>query len=206
MGFSSYLMADFHQRYSDFCSERSALISDSFVLEKGAVMIGQPRIIIAKGAHIEIGEDVLLDSSDFHYHLNAYGRIKLIAGAPGAKIHIGRNSRIHSSCIHAELEVSLGERCLVAANCQIMDASGHRTDVSPKSRRLIERDAPRPVQIGDDVWLGTGVVVLPGVSIGSGAVIGANSVVASSIPENSVAVGAPAKVIRTLSATDSTEA
>jgi len=50
--------------------------------------------------------------------------------------------------------------------------------------------------IGDDVWLGYGVVVLDGVKIGSGAVIGANSVVTKDVPENAVAVGSPAKVIR----------
>ena len=55
-----------------------------------------------------------------------------------------------------------------------------------------------PVRVDDGAWLGQGVVVLPGVTIGARSVIGANSVVTSDIPERCIAVGAPAKVIRTL--------
>jgi len=51
--------------------------------------------------------------------------------------------------------------------------------------------------IGNDVWIGTRVIILPGVEIGSGSVIGAGSIVSRSIPPYSIAVGAPAKVIRT---------
>lgn len=196
--FCSLLVSDLRKRYAKFCSLQSALASGRFTMGAGATFVGQPEVILADGAFIHIAEGVELDSSDPHYHLNAYAGLRLIAGKPGAKILIGRDSRIHSSCIRAEVEVVLGDRCLVAANCQIMDSNGHPTNVDPPSRRMSERDQPRPVRIGDDVWLGTGVVVLPGVSIGCGSVIGANSVVATNIPEYSLAVGLPAKVIRSL--------
>ena len=58
------------------------------------------------------------------------------------------------------------------------------------------RTYARPVTIGDGCWIGGGVIILPGVSIGNGSVIGAGSVVTKDIPENSVAVGNPCRVIR----------
>ena len=63
---------------------------------------------------------------------------------------------------------------------------------SPNSRPLITK----PVAIGDNVWIGENVCVLPGVTIGTGSIIGANSVVNKDIPANSIAVGAPAKVVK----------
>jgi maltose O-acetyltransferase len=54
----------------------------------------------------------------------------------------------------------------------------------------------RPVLIGDDVWIGTRALILPGVTIGSGAVVGAGSVVTGDIPERCLAVGNPARVIK----------
>jgi maltose O-acetyltransferase len=59
-------------------------------------------------------------------------------------------------------------------------------------------EAARPITIGDNVWLGGGVIVLPGVSIGDDSVIGAGSVVTKDVPAGVVAVGSPARVVRTL--------
>lgn len=53
-----------------------------------------------------------------------------------------------------------------------------------------------PVKIGENTWIGEGVIVMPGVEIGSGCVIGAHSIVNKSIPSNSIAVGSPAKVVK----------
>lgn len=71
-----------------------------------------------------------------------------------------------------------------------MDADFHLDD--PRSGK------PQPIRIGDRVWLGANVVVMKGVTIGNNSIIGMNSVITNDIPENSVAVGSPAKVIRKL--------
>jgi maltose O-acetyltransferase len=72
-----------------------------------------------------------------------------------------------------------------------------------------QRDRPeyrgRPIAVGDDCWLGGGVIVCPGVAIGDRSVIGAGAVVTRDIPADSVAVGHPARVIRTLTRQDETE-
>jgi acetyltransferase-like isoleucine patch superfamily enzyme len=91
--------------------------------------------------------------------------------------------------------VTIGKRCLIAGNCQIIDANGHDLSFPGVEQRLDIEGLSAPIVIEDDVWLGTNTVVLPGVTIGRGAVIGANSVVSSNIPPMVVARGNPAEVV-----------
>lgn len=103
--------------------------------------------------------------------------------------------------IVAHEKVVIGNNVLMASKIFISDTShGDYSDekqdsplTTPNKRPLITN----PVTIGDNVWLGENVVVLPGVEIGSGSIVGANAVVNKSIPKNSIAVGSPAKVIKT---------
>jgi acetyltransferase-like isoleucine patch superfamily enzyme len=110
--------------------------------------------------------------------------------------------------------VRIGDRCLIGRGSSIVGHGSivigddvwtgqhvHITDMNHGYKDLDEpigrqSDAVRPVRIGDGSWLGHGVVVLPGVDIGRHVVVGAGSVVTGSLPDFSVAVGAPARVIR----------
>ena len=110
--------------------------------------------------------------------------------------------------------VSIGDRCLIGKGSGIVGHfsieigddvwTGHHVYITDQNHgyeditRPISRQsqAERAVRIGSGSWLGHGTIVLPGVSIGEHVVIGANSVVTGNIPSNSVAVGAPARVIR----------
>jgi acetyltransferase-like isoleucine patch superfamily enzyme len=160
------------------------------------ILRGLPIIDIRNGARLEIGHGALLNSTNRGYHLNMHGPVKLMADRPGAAISIGSGTRIHGSCIHAFSSIEIGSNCLIAANCQIMDGSGHELSFSDVTRRSSTQDNGRPIVIGDNVWLGTGVIVLPGVTIGQGSVVGAGSIVAKDIPPMCLAAGNPAKVIR----------
>ncbi|GAL31961.1 maltose O-acetyltransferase [Vibrio maritimus] len=84
---------------------------------------------------------------------------------------------------------------MFAPNVQLYTAT-HPVDIQRRINEGVEYGLP--ITIGDNVWLGGGVVVCPGVSIGEGAVIGAGSVVTKDIPANVVAVGNPCRVIRTI--------
>lgn len=154
---------------------------------------------IRNGGKIIIGNDVTLNSQNKGYHINMHSPVKLFVDISGAEITIGNNTRIHGSCIHAYKSIKVGAHCLIAANCQIMDCSGHDLSFECIENRINTKGTSRPVIIEDCVWIGANSIILPGVTIGKGSVIGAGSVVTKNIPPMSIAAGNPAKVIRTFS-------
>jgi acetyltransferase-like isoleucine patch superfamily enzyme len=158
-------------------------------------LLGKPIIDIHKGCRLVIGDGVTLNSRNRGHHVNLFAPVKLFADRPGAVILIGAETRIHGTCIHAYESISIGNRCLIGANCQIFDCSGHDLSFPEVERRIHTEGTRRPVVIEDDVWIGTGSIILPGVTIGRGAVIGAGSVVTRSVPPLSVARGNPAQVV-----------
>ncbi|WP_306601915.1 acyltransferase [Geothrix sp. 21YS21S-2] len=159
-------------------------------------LAGLPMIDIHPEASLVIGDQVTLDSDNRGYHLNMHSPVKLLADEPGARLTIGAKTRIHGTCIHACLSVTIGDHCLIAANCQIIDSSGHLLSFPDVENRINTRSDPKPVVIEDHVWIGAGSVILPGVTIGRGSVLAAGSVVVKDIPPMVVAGGNPAKVIR----------
>lgn len=90
--------------------------------------------------------------------------------------------------------ITIGEDCQIGPNVQLLTPT-HPID--PRSRRD-KLEAAEPITIEDNVWLGGGVIVCPGVTIGKNSVVGAGAVVTKDIPDNVVAVGNPARVIRTI--------
>lgn len=91
-----------------------------------------------------------------------------------------------------EASVTIGDDCFIGPNVSIYTAC-HSTDPIERNSR---REWAEPVTIGDNVWIGGSVTILPGVSIGDNVTIGAGSVVAKDIPSNSIAVGNPATVVK----------
>ncbi len=117
----------------------------------------------------------------------------VLAVFPGGRIEIGDRTFLnYGTDISATKLVKIGSDCLLGAHVGILDNDFH--DIQERSRM----PAARPVVIGNRVWLGNRVMVLPGVTIGDDAVIGAASVVVGDIPPRALAVGNPARVIRTL--------
>ena len=111
------------------------------------------------------------------------------------EITIGAGTVLNEGCIIAALErVEIGANCLLAPRVYILDVDHvfERSDIPITEQGY----NVAPVVIGDGVWIGTQAVICKGVSIGHGAVIGANSVVTRDIPAMAVAAGLPAKVIR----------
>lgn len=126
----------------------------------------------------------------------------VVDGNYSKKIIFGKDVQINDYVhISAMNRVKIGNNVLMASHVYISDNShgiykGTIEDSSPntppqKRNYLIEN-----VKIGDNVWLGEGVIVMPGVTIGNGCVVGAHSVVNKSIPENCIAVGSPAKIVK----------
>lgn len=91
-------------------------------------------------------------------------------------------------------KVTIGDNVLIGPGCFILTPN-HPVDPEQRKRWLV---SVKPVKIGDNVWLGSGVHVLPGVTIGDNSVIGSGSIVTKDIPANCIAVGNPCKVVKYL--------
>ena len=152
-----------------------------------------PLAIIRLGTNccLEIGEGSIV---------GAYTILDLsndpIAKAPAASIlKIGQRTAINefNNIRAAGGEITIGDNCLISQFVSII-ASNHST-----ARGVPMRDQPwhalrNTVHVGDDVWVGAHVVVLPGVTIGTGSIVAAGAVVTSDIPPNAIAAGVPARV------------
>jgi len=121
---------------------------------------------------------------------------RITCGGSG-KILIKENVHIDDSTfIMAQEKIEIGKNSTIAAFCFITDFN-HKFEKDNLSV-LKQSSTTKSVSIGDNVWIGTHVVILPGVSIGNRVVIGAGSVVTKDIVSNSIAVGNPAIVIKTI--------
>jgi lipopolysaccharide O-acetyltransferase len=151
-----------------------------------------------------MGEDFSAGSDLWLEAITAYNQQTFVP-----RIIIGNHVRISNSVhIAATNLVKIGDDVLLGSKVVITDhnhgqySREHSSPKTPPTLRPLDRD--RQVTIGRNVWLGDGVVVTPGSSIGEGAVIGANSVVVGHIPANTIAAGSPATVRKTFSVSTQT--
>ena len=178
-------------------SETTRLLRNAFAVIRArwwlrrATLLG-PRVrlrgrpVVKAYGTIVIGDRVKLDSM--------VARLELVAGV-GGTLEIGERSLVNFGCSLVAYErVTIGERCLIGPHCMIMDTPFHNIDPD----RRLEASVVEPITIGDNVWLGARVIVLPGVNIGDDAVIGIGSVVTHDVPSRTLAVGVPARVVRSV--------
>ncbi len=167
-----------------YVSNSSTIHHDSLSLGKNC-FIGD-RVIIyqdAKGEAVELGEAVHLHNDN------------TIQTGRGGKVIIGSNTHIQPRCqISSYLQtIVIGSGVEIAPNCAFYSYNHSMAANTPiREQPLISRG---DISIGDDAWLGYGVIVLDGVTIGDGAIVGAGSVVTTDIPSNAIAVGSPARVL-----------
>ncbi|GAA1467165.1 sugar O-acetyltransferase [Microbacterium thalassium] len=118
----------------------------------------------------------------------------------GEQLFVGARTFINFGLTALDVaRITIGEDCQIGPNVQLLTAT-HPID--PGTRRA-GLEGSQPITIGDNVWLGGGVIVCPGVTIGDNTIIGAGCVVTRDVPANVVAAGSPARVIRTITQPES---
>lgn len=109
----------------------------------------------------------------------------------GINITVGKNVFINACCkFQDQGGIEIGNGVLIGHNVTLATLNH---DERPQFRQYIY---PKPIKIGDNVWIGSNVTILQGITIGNGAIIGANAVVTHDVPENTVVAGVPAKIMR----------
>jgi acetyltransferase-like isoleucine patch superfamily enzyme len=169
------------------------------VLGNGGRFYGMPIVEMAKGSRIHIGDRVVLCSDSRFTALGVNHAVVLRTLRASAEIVIGSDCGISGGSICSVIRVELGNECMLGANVTIVDTDFHA--IKPDGRRFNGNPqdiGASPVRIEDNVFIGTGALVLKGVCVGKNSVIGANAIVTKDVPPNSIAAGNPAKVIRGL--------
>ena len=190
---------------------------------KQEISVEEFRELMAKGTHVEATSNLFLAFHKFSQNAlkitdelnNKYHEPKVVRELFAKLIQnevpetFGMFPPFYTDC---GINIKVGERVFINACCRFQDQGGiqigdgsligHNTtiatlnhDFNPQTRANL---TPSPVKIGKNVWIGSDCTILPGVTIGDGAIIGAGSVVTKSIPKNSIAVGNPAKVIKNI--------
>jgi acetyltransferase-like isoleucine patch superfamily enzyme len=149
----------------------------------GARVRGFP-VVENEGGTIRIGRNFCV----FSY----LAKVQLYAG-PGAVLAIGDDTFVNNgTTLSASCAITIGSRVNIAPHCTLIDNDFHAVDQRDAAPKMA------PIVLEDDVWLGTRVTVLKGVTIGQGSVIAAGAVVTKDIPPGVLAGGVPAKVLRKL--------
>ncbi len=155
-----------------------------------AKFYGASRVLRAPGSVIKIGKNCVFRNTGDSNRIGVNHKCIISTLTSNAELTIGENCGFSGTTIGCFSKIIIGSDVRFGANTLINDGDWHLDDprVGP----------PKPVVIGDNVWIGYGAIVMKGVTIGKNSIIGVNSVVTSDIPENCIAVGSPCKVIRQL--------
>jgi len=165
----------------------------SISIGKRCLFYGIPYFSISKFSNIIIGNDCVFRSKETCNAIGLYHKCMLTCSSIDdmpSNIRIGDSCGFSGTSIWCVSEITIGDNVKVGANTLIMDHDAHPEDPRTTS--------PAPIIIGDNAFIGANCVIKKGVTIGANSVIGMNSVVTKDIPDNCVAVGVPAKVIRQL--------
>lgn len=193
-----YLVDYFCQKLRQFVYTRITRILAlwwGIKLGKSSKFFGVPIMHKHPTGTIHIGNNAIFRSGEWSNSIGLNRRC-VLSVSRDAEIIIGNDCGFSATVIAASDSIIIGDRVMCGANCTIADTDRHPVD--PIDRATHRQAKSKPVVIEDDVWLGLNVVVSKGCHIGCGTTVAANSVVVHSLPEDVIAGGVPAHVLRKL--------
>lgn len=146
-------------------------------------------------AHVTLGDNFSFSSGSCFNPLSRNIKGSIYAGR-NANICIGNNVGVSSACIWAANSITIGDNVKIGSDAIILDTDCHNLDYIKRRNPLTDIGNSAPINIGDDVLIGTRCVILKGVTIGARTIIGSGSIVTKSIPSDCIAAGNPCKVIK----------
>ena len=146
-------------------------------------------------ASVMLGDNFTFSSGDCFNPLSRNVRGSIYVGK-NAKVSIGNNVGASSACIWAANSITIGDNVKIGSDSIILDTDCHSLDYIKRRNPVTDIGNSAPINIEDDVLIGTRCVILKGVTIGTRTIIGSGSVVTKSIPSDCIAAGNPCKVIK----------
>lgn len=159
--------------------------------------IGWPFVFRFPRAKLQVGDNCRINSNFWSNLLGLYQRTIIVAKGR-AEITIGNHVGISGATIYAREKISIGDNTLVGANVKIVDNDFHPIDSEARLKHQNEKVKSRPVEIGQNVFIGMNSIILKGTVLGNNCVVGAGSVVSGRFEDNCVIAGNPARVIKVL--------
>jgi hypothetical protein len=160
-------------------------------------VFGRPILQKHRGSRIALGDGLTLRSWPRSNPLAPTHPVVLSTRSAQAEIVIGDDCGFTGTTLVADASIRIGNRVLVGGNASIVDTDFH--PLTPEGRREdINAGTSRPIEIGDDVFIGMNSLILKGVTVGDGSVVGAGSVVSRNVPPHTIVAGNPATVVKEL--------
>jgi acetyltransferase-like isoleucine patch superfamily enzyme len=170
--------------YEPLFRSQCSVIGSSFRMDRLPYMVGRGRITI--GNHVHFSGKPQIGFYNRFYET--------------PELAIGDHTFVGHECeLTVAQSITIGAHCLLAGGVRMADFDGHPQDAT--KRRLnqpIDREAVKPIVIGDDVWIGRGACILKGVTVGNRSIIGTEAVVVKDVPSDVVVAGNPARVVKEL--------
>lgn len=161
-------------------------------------LYGKPILKMHPNSEVSLDNNVSLNSSSFKCTSGSiYAPCKLVTISASAKIFIGKDTGLNGTSIVARSKkIIIGQRVAIAPNVVIMDSPFHKIWPPFERNNYSGKELDTDIFIGDDVWISTGCIILPGASIGNGSVVAARSLINKKFPKNCLIGGIPAKIIK----------
>lgn len=164
---------------------------------KHCIVHGAVRLSLGKNADVNIGDNFCFLSGRTLNPLSRNLRGSICVN-DNAQLTIGNDVSVSSVVLWSHQSITIGSHVDIGANTIIMDSDAHSLDYQ-KRRNIVDDLSNKndsPIVIGDDVLIGANCIILKGVTIGNRSVVGAGAVVTKSIPDDCIAAGNPAKIIK----------
>lgn len=168
---------------------------------KNCEFYGLPVIVRTGNSEMVLGNGVVVKSSFLSNLIGLYQRSIIIARA-GGKVMLDDDVRMSATTIYSRASIHIGKHTSIGANVKIFDHDFHPIDPDERLEHPNSGMKCKPIEIGENVFIGCNCIILKGSKIGNNCVIGAGSVVAGTFEDNCVIAGNPARVMRKITKED----